>query len=55
MVKKKLPWRAKPRLPCGPETGAKSDLTFCLWSLLKKQTVQRVVQINNDYEQIEMT
>ena len=39
---KKLPWRAKPRLPCGralktvPETGVKSDLAFCLGSLNKK-------------------
>ena len=39
---KKLPWRAKLRLPCerawkaGSETGVKSDLAFCLGSLFKK-------------------
>ena len=39
---KKLPWRAKPRLPCErawitvPETGVKSDLAFCLGSLNEK-------------------
>ena len=39
---KKLPWRAKPRLPCerawkaGSETGVKSDLAFCLGSLIEK-------------------
>ena len=39
---KKLPWRAKPRLPCGralktvPETGVKCDLAFCLGSLNDK-------------------
>ena len=39
---KKLPWRAKLRLPCerawkaGSETGVKSDLAFCLRSLFKK-------------------
>ena len=39
---KKLPWRAKLRLPCerawkaGSETGVESDLAFCLGSLFKK-------------------
>ena len=39
---KKLPWRAKLRLPCerawkaGSETGVKSDLAFCLGSLFMK-------------------
>ena len=39
---KKLPWRAKPRLPCEralktvSETGVKSDLAFCLGSLYEK-------------------
>ena len=39
---KKLPWRAKPKLPCGralktvPETSVKSDLAFCLGSLSEK-------------------
>ena len=39
---KKLPWRAKPMLPCerawkaGSETGVKNDLAFCLGSLFKK-------------------
>ena len=39
---KKLPWRAKPKLPCEralktvSETGVKSDLAFCLGSLNEK-------------------
>ena len=39
---KKLPWRAKPRLPCEKawkaesETDVKSDLAFCFGSLIEK-------------------
>ena len=39
---KKVPCRAQPRLPCErawkawPETGVKSDLAFCLGSLIEK-------------------
>ena len=35
---KKLSWRAKPRLPCEKEwkEGVKSDLAFCLGSLIEK-------------------
>ena len=51
---KKLPWRAKLRLPCerawkaGSETGVKSDLAFCLGSLFKKTNSDHIsVSLHN--------
>ena len=49
---KKLPWRAKPRLPCETasktvsETGVKSDLAFCLGSLNEKTNSGIVTSLN---------
>ena len=51
---KKLPWRAKPRLPCerawkaGSETGVKSDLAFCLGSLFKKTNSESFFDLLSD-------
>ena len=47
---KKLPWRAKPRLPCEralktvSETGVKSDLAFCLGSLNEKTNSEALIK-----------
>ena len=48
---KKLPWRAKPRIPCErackvvSETGVKSDIAFCLGSLIEKTNSESALKM----------